>query len=88
MASIDLSKLSMDELKRIQENVERAIADIKSRQKQEAVAAAEAIAIEMGFSLRELITDAPKGQRFPARAKCRQPENPEVTWTGRGRKLS
>jgi DNA-binding protein H-NS len=85
MASIDLSKLDLDELKQLQKDVEKAIKDFEARRKQEALAAAEATAREMGFSLGELIGDVPKGKRVANPPKYRHPENPEVTWTGRGR---
>lgn len=85
MARIDLSKLDLDELKQLQQDVEKAIKNFEARRKQEALAAAEATAREMGFSLHELIGDAPKGKRVANPPKYRHPENPEVTWTGRGR---
>ena len=85
MASIDLSKLDLDELKQLQKDVEKAVKNFEARRKQEALAAAEATAREMGFSLSELMSDAPKGKGAANPPKYRHPENPEVTWTGRGR---
>jgi DNA-binding protein H-NS len=35
--------------------------------------------------LQELLEGAPKG-KAPAAPKYRHPENPELTWSGRGRK--
>lgn len=85
MASIDLSKLDLDDLKQLQQDVGKAIKHFEARRKQEALAAAEATAREMGFSLHEIIGEAPKGKRVTNPPKYRNPENPEVTWTGRGR---
>lgn len=85
MASIDLSKLDLDELKQLQKDVEKAVKNFEARRKQEALAAAEATAREMGFSLSELMGDAPKGKGAANPPKYRHPENQEVTWTGRGR---
>lgn len=87
MADIDLEKLELDELKTLRRDVEKAITNFEKRKKQEALAKAEAVAREAGFSLSELMETTPtrkgKGQVNPP--KYRHPENPELTWTGRGR---
>jgi DNA-binding protein H-NS len=87
MASINLNDLSLSELKSLQKDVAKAIAEFSDRKKTEAMAALEAHAKELGFSLAEL-TGAKKTRKTsgPAGAKYRHPENPEVTWSGRGRK--
>lgn len=88
MATVDLSKLDLDELKQLRAEVDDAIKDFEGRRKREALAAAEAIAREMGFTLKELVGDAPKSKERKGTAqapKYRHPENPQVTWTGRGR---
>jgi hypothetical protein len=51
MQSIDLSDMSLDELKKLQKDVTKAIDTFKERQRLEALAAVEAKAREMGFSL-------------------------------------
>lgn len=84
MADIDLSRLSLDELKALQKNVAKAIDDFVARQRAEAIAKAEAAAKEAGFTLAELIGD--KAPKTPAAPKYRHPENPALTWSGRGRK--
>ena len=40
----------------------------------------------MGYSLAELVGTETKSSRAPAAAKYRHPENPALTWSGRGRK--
>ena len=86
MASINLNDLSLSELKSLQKDVAKAIADFSDRKKTEAMAALEAHAKELGFSLSEL-TGGKKTRKSsgPTGAKYRHPENPEVTWSGRGR---
>lgn len=86
MTSINLDTLSLSELKSLQKDIAKAIADFSDRKKTEAMAALEAHAKELGFSLAEL-TGAKKTRKSsgPAGAKYRHPENPEVTWSGRGR---
>lgn len=86
MASINLNALSLSELKSLQKEVTKAIAEFSDRKKTEAMLALEARAKEFGFSLAEL-TGIKKTRKSsgPAGAKYRHPENPEVTWSGRGR---
>jgi DNA-binding protein H-NS len=87
MASFNLNDLSLSELKSLQKDVAKAIADFSDRKKAEAMAALEARAKELGFSLAELAGVKKTRKRSgPPGAKYRHPENPEVTWSGRGRK--
>ena len=87
MATTDLEKMNLDELKALQKEVDKAIRDFEKRRKQEALAAANAAAQERGYSLGALMGNAPKsakkGQVNPP--KYRHPENPQLTWSGRGR---
>jgi DNA-binding protein H-NS len=84
MSNIDLDALTLDELKSLQKDLEKAIRSFEARQKAEARRAAEAVAREAGFSLAELLEAAPG--KTPVAPKYRHPENPEITWSGRGRK--
>ena len=79
--------MSLDELKRLQKDVAKAIGDFEARRRREARAAVEAKANEMGFTLAEL-ADAQlvkKGSKDRQPPKYRHPENPAITWNGRGR---
>ena len=82
---IDLSELSLKELKALSAKVEKAIETYGERQKREAVAELEAKARELGFSLSELVEAAPKKARAAVQPKYAHPENPSLTWSGRGR---
>ena len=86
--SINLNDLSLKDLKKLERDVAAAIANYDARGKAEALAALEAHAKSMGFSLAELtgiqITTARK--RVPATIKYRNPANLTETWSGRGRK--
>lgn len=79
MTDFDLKTLPLAELKQLQKNVEKAIVSFETRRKAEARAAAEAAANQHGFSLSDLAEAA-------SAPKYRHPENPEITWSGRGRK--
>jgi DNA-binding protein H-NS len=46
----------------------------------------EAVARDLGYSQAELVGTETKSSRMPATAKYRHPENPALTWSGRGRK--
>jgi DNA-binding protein H-NS len=80
MADFDLEALSLSELKKMQKDVAKAITTFEDRQK------AEALARDLGYSLAELFGTEAKSSRAPAAAKYRHPENPALTWSGRGRK--
>jgi len=84
MNDMDLSEMSLDELKSLQDRVTKAIETYEERRRKEARAALEAKAREFGFSLNELTAAQKKagGSRPP---KFRHPENPSLTWSGRGR---
>ncbi|WP_189682869.1 H-NS histone family protein [Seohaeicola zhoushanensis] len=87
MAKIDLDKLDLKELKALRKDVENAITEYEKRKKQEALAAAQLAAKELGYSLAELLDgmNGPKGKGTINPPKYRHPENPAMTWTGRGR---
>lgn len=77
----------MAELKQLQKDVAVAIETFRERQKEEARAVLEAKAKELGFNLADLASGARKrGGKPSSPAKYRHPENPALTWTGRGRR--
>ena len=91
MAKIDLSSLSLTELKSLKERVEKAISRHEKKAKNEALSALRAKAKSMGFSLEELMDG--KARPAAARAKSkkpkaavayRDPKNSGNTWAGRG----
>lgn len=85
--NIDLLSLSLKELKDLQSQVAKTIANYEDRKKVEARAELEARARELGFSLSDLASVAATGRkRGIAAPKYKNPENPSETWTGRGRK--
>ncbi|XDA97834.1 H-NS histone family protein [Sulfitobacter sp. LCG007] len=85
MATVNLDKLTLDELKDLQKDVKKAIDGYETRKRQEALAALDAKAKELGFSLSELTGAPKKGAKAVHAPKYRHPENPEMTWSGRGR---
>ena len=86
MASIKLDTLSLNDLKTLQKEIVRAIDTAEQRQKTGAREQVEALAKKLGYTLAELAEGAHKPKRAPTTPKYRHPENPALTWSGRGRK--
>lgn len=84
MKDINWDALSLDDLKDIQKKATKAIESFEARKRKEALAAVEAKAAEMGFSLSEL-TGGAKTKGTKSAPKYSHPENPAKTWTGKGR---
>lgn len=86
MTEINLDALSLSELKQLEKSVAKAITSFEDRRKAEARARVDELARELGYSFEELADAATARKRSPSVAKYRHPENPELTWSGRGRK--
>ena len=89
-----LDSLDIDELKDLRKTVDRAISSYETRKRQEAISAAEQAAREHGFKLTDLLGNgkAGRGRKSDASttadaAKYANPDNPEQTWSGRGRRF-
>lgn len=84
---MDLSALSLAQLKKLQDEVAIAIFNYEKRKKAEALAAVEEAARAAGFSLKELLgEEKPTKAKTKAAPKYANPADPAQTWTGRGRK--
>ncbi|TBN40444.1 H-NS histone family protein [Paracoccus subflavus] len=83
--TIDLDKMTLKELRDLRAKLDRAINSYEDRKRREALAAIEEAAREHGFNLAELTGGKPRriGTVPP---KYINPEDPTMTWTGRGRK--
>ena len=84
IADDNLEALSLSELKKMQNDVAKATSTFEDRQKAEDRAKVNAFAKELGYSVAELVGAEVKTPRAPAPAKYRHPENPTLTWSGRG----
>ena len=84
--AIDINNLSLKELKDLQSQVAKAIANFEDRKKKEALAEIEEFARAKGFSLAELTGASVTRKRSPAVAKYANPDDVSDTWSGRGRK--
>lgn len=87
LETLSLNDLSLKELKDLNNQIQKAIHSYEERKRKEALADLEDRARSMGFSLAEL-TGIPSlmKSRAPAELKYADPANPNVKWSGRGRK--
>jgi DNA-binding protein H-NS len=84
MPDLSFDTMSLDELKCLKKDLDKAIANYDDRRKAEARRDLEEKAREYGFSLSELV-DVKTTKRAALAPKYRNPGNPEQTWSGRGR---
>lgn len=82
---MDIDKMSLKELRDMRTKLDRAISGYEDRRRREAIQAAEEAARAHGFNLSELTGATPRKGGTVA-PKYAHPENPTLTWTGRGRK--
>ncbi|QDY70607.1 H-NS family nucleoid-associated regulatory protein [Qingshengfaniella alkalisoli] len=87
MTKIDLNKLSYAELEELQKNAQKAMLEAKNRDLDAVIEAAKDKAKILGVSwddvVKKLMAAPAKGT---AEVKYRHPEDPSLTWAGRGRK--
>ena len=81
---LELEKMSLRDLRDLRNKLDRAISTYEDRRKREALVAVESAAREFGFSLADLANAKPG--RAKVAPKYANPQDPESTWTGRGRK--
>lgn len=90
MTDINLDDMGYNELLQLQKDVGKAVDTFEKRRKAAAREEARQAALKMGFTLEELLGD--KASKGSKRTKTglppayRNPENPEQTWSGRGRR--
>lgn len=90
--AMDLKGMTPKQLEKLASDVAKEISARARKQKDAALKAAAKAAKEHGFDLGELFGEAPKkrGRRKTAAKaklppKYRNPDNPDQTWSGRGR---
>lgn len=82
---IKVKVLDWDELHELQELVAQEIESRREKRREEALMAARATAQKYRYTLEELLGQKPARKRT-FKAKYRNPEDPDQTWTGMGRK--
>lgn len=82
---MDIGNMSAEELKALRGNIDKAIVDVETRRRNEALAALEKTAAEFGYGLRELVSPSAERKTVPG-VLYRDPLDPGSTWSGRGRR--
>lgn len=87
---VDISHLSVEELVELQSEIENLIIQKKSEVKNELIAEFRAKAESLGIDMSDLVPSLKKKTSSKAKpklpAKYRNTDNPQETWTGRGKK--
>lgn len=84
--SLDLSKYTLDELRKLEKDVANAIKATQDKKRKEALAEASKVAKSYGYKLSDLMQGTKPQKRAPGVAKYAHPENRDLTWSGRGRR--
>ena len=85
--TIDISSMSRKDLEKLRRDIDKQIEKIGKNEQKIALEAAERAAREYGFSLAELTGSPAKAKTATVNPpKYRNPENPDQTWTGKGRR--
>lgn len=82
----DFSTMSLSELSEVQGILEAQMRTKRDADRKAALAKISDVAAEHGFKLYELIPHIPARPDLPV--KYRHPNQPELTWCGRGRRPS
>jgi DNA-binding protein H-NS len=83
--ALDFDSMDLKEMRELRAKLDRAINSYEDRKRREALAAIEEAARNHGFNLAELTGGKPRKTGTVA-PKYANPEDPTMTWTGRGRK--
>lgn len=82
---MNLEDMTIDQLKAFRKEIDHALVTYEARRRAEVRAKLEAQARAMGFRLEEIVS--PSGKRkSKGIPKYFNPDNPTVTWTGKGRR--
>lgn len=92
--SISLTGMSRKELEKLQSKIVKQLVKLEAQEKHKALAAARKAVSAMGYSLEDVLVSAEPAKRKkgaaseakkPGKPKYAHPENPALTWTGKGR---
>ena len=85
--NIDLSKLSVEELQTLAQDIEREIVTRREAERERVLTQMRELAASLGMSLEDVLKmERGKGGGGIVPPKYRHPEDPSLTWTGRGKR--
>lgn len=86
---MDLSNLTVTQLRELQQQIPSEIKRRESQEKTDALNKLREMAKALGYSIEELLAKENKvkvAAGSKVKVKYRHPQNPDLEWTGRGRK--
>jgi DNA-binding protein H-NS len=86
--TVDLSKLSIPELEDLAKEVESELVTRREAEKQRVLDQIRDLAASIGMTPEELLGRKAKGKAAAVEVKYRSPDDPSLTWTGRGKRPS
>lgn len=84
-SGIDLSKLSIEELQNLARDIETEVVNRRVMEKERVLNQMRDLANSLGLSLEEFLRQEGISSNTVA-VKYRHPENPNLTWSGRGKR--
>jgi DNA-binding protein H-NS len=84
--SIDLSKLSIPELQELAKEIETEVVTRKEAEKQRVLDQIRELAASIGTTPEELLGRQARASAAKVQAKYRNPDDPSLTWSGRGKR--
>ena len=85
---LDLDALDLSELKLLSKKVDKAIVDFEKRRKEAALDELREVAKRNGLNLNDLqgMLNTSSSKAVAGEPRYRNPDDPDDTWTGRGRR--
>ena len=87
-STVDLSKLSIPELEELAKEIGNEIVTRREAEKQRVLDQIRELAASIGMTPEELLRRQTKGRAAQVEAKYRHPDDPSLTWSGRGKRPS
>jgi DNA-binding protein H-NS len=84
--NIDLSKLSLEELQTLAQDIETEVVNRREAERERVLAQMRELAGSLGMSLEDVLRQERGKSGGTVAPKYRHPDNPELTWTGRGKR--
>lgn len=84
--NIDLSKLSIEELQTLAQDIEREIVSRREAERERVLTQMRELAASLGMSLEDILRQERGKSGGIVPPKYRNPNDPTLTWTGRGKR--
>jgi len=86
-SSIDLSKLSIEELESLAKDIETEVTTRRQAERDRVLGQMRELAASLGLTLEDVVRlERGKGGAGGAQPKYRSPSDPSLTWSGRGKR--